>query len=61
MILLIPMLLIISVLFAVMAIFVAYSRHPVLGLVVISAVGLFFYIIVRWERSRVERDHPPDY
>ena len=60
MILLIPMVLIVGVLFAVMAIFVAYSRHPVLGLVVISIVGSLVYVVLRWERHRVERDHPPE-
>lgn len=61
MILLIPVLLIISVMFAVMAIFVAYSEHPILGLLVISIVGALIYLVVRWERHRVERDYPPEY
>jgi hypothetical protein len=61
MILLIPLLLIVSVMFAVMAIFVAYSRHPVLGLFVVSIVAALIYGVVRWERHRVERDLPPDY
>lgn len=60
MILLIPIALIMGVLLAVMAVFVAYSEHPVLGLIVITLVGALFYFVVRWERQRVERDHPPD-
>ena len=60
MILLVPVVLIIGVLFAVMMIFLAYSRHPVLGLVVISIVGTGVYGLVRLERHRIERDHPED-
>jgi prepilin signal peptidase PulO-like enzyme (type II secretory pathway) len=61
MILLIPMLLIMGVLFAVMAIFVAYSRNPVLGLLVVTIIGALFYLVVKWEQRRVEREQPPDY
>jgi hypothetical protein len=60
MILLVPIVLIIGVLFAVMMIFVAYSKHPLLGLAAISLTGAAFYAIVRWERQRVEREHPPE-
>lgn len=61
MILLVPVLLIITVMFAVMAVFVAYSHHPVLGLAVICVVGMLIYLVIKWEHHRVERDHPPEY
>jgi membrane protein YdbS with pleckstrin-like domain len=60
MILLVPVALIMSVLFAVMLVFVAYSRHPVLGLIVISIVGAGIYGLVRWEQHRIDRDNPPE-
>jgi 1,4-dihydroxy-2-naphthoate octaprenyltransferase len=60
MILLVPIVLIVGVLFAVMAIFVAYSHNPLLGLGVIAIVSALFYAIIRWERGRVERDYPPE-
>jgi membrane protein YdbS with pleckstrin-like domain len=60
MILLIPVLLIMGVLFAVMIAFLAFSAHPVLGLIAVITVGIVYYVAVRWERHRVERDHPPE-
>jgi NADH:ubiquinone oxidoreductase subunit 2 (subunit N) len=60
MILLIPMVLIMLVMFAVMGIFVAYSRHPLLGLIAISIAGAVFYVLIQLERRRVEREHPPE-
>jgi hypothetical protein len=60
MILLVPLSLIIGMLFAVMIVFVAYSRHPLLGLIVLSVLGAGLYGVVKWEHNRVQRDHPPE-
>jgi hypothetical protein len=60
-ILFVPLLMILGALMAVMLLFFAFSENPLLGLGVILGFGLFIYLLVRWERNRMDREHPPEF
>jgi hypothetical protein len=60
-ILFLPLVMIMGVLIAVMLLFFAFSQNPLLGLGVILIIGLLFYVLVRWERGRVDQEHPPEF
>jgi membrane protein YdbS with pleckstrin-like domain len=60
-ILFIPLMLIMSVLFAVVAFIYAFSESPFLGLGVIALFGFLAYLVIKWEHSRIEKEHPYDF
>jgi len=60
-ILFLPLAMIMGMLIAVMLMFFAFSENPLLGLAAIVIIGLLFYVIVKWEQGRVEREHPPEF
>jgi uncharacterized integral membrane protein len=60
-ILLLPLVMILGMLIAVMLIFFAFSENPLLGLGGILIIGLLIYLFVKWERIRVDREHPPEF
>jgi hypothetical protein len=48
------------VLFAVMAFIFAFSESALLGLGVIALFALLAYLIVQWERRRIDNENPYD-
>ncbi len=59
-ILAIPVALILGMLIGVIVGFIAWDEHPLLGLGVVGCFALPIYLVARWERRRVEREHPPE-